>query len=101
MAASFPPSLAINDLSDDQITENVIYKEPRLFESSLKNTNNLHSVQHQSGSRTRTTHNAKYIQALLDEQSIRHPLADDIKTPTVWSIFNILWCCTCIGCFAC
>jgi hypothetical protein len=99
MASNFPPPLVLNDLSKDQTTEHVIYKDPLVYEPSLDNTNKSDIVQHQPKPRS-----MQYVEIRhppINSRSIHNSLGDEIKTYTTWSVLNILCCCMLIGCCAC
>ena len=99
MTSSSPPSLVLNDLSKDQTTEYVIYKEPFLYEPSLDNTNQSDIIQNQP--KTRSIQYIEDRHPPINSRSIRDPVEDEIRTHTTWSVFNLLCCCTFIGCIAC
>jgi len=100
MADNFSPSTSVmSDISKEQTTENVIYKEPLPCGSSLNNANISGQVSHQP--RPTSTYNGESIQPFINARSIPNRLAEEIKTYMVWSCLNILCCCWCVGCIAC
>ena len=99
MASSSPPPLVLNNLSKDQTTEYVIYKEPLLYEPSLDNTNKSDIIQHEP--KPRSIQHGESRQPFINSLSIPGPFEDKINTYTTWSVFNLLCCCTFIGCISC
>ena len=92
MASSLPSPLVLNNLSKNQIT---LFP----YEPSLNNPDNSGEVQHHP--LPRPTQYIETHQPVAISRLIHGPLKVKIKTYTVWSVLNILLCCTCIGSCAC
>jgi hypothetical protein len=90
----------MNDLSKNQLQENVVHKELSSFVSplNLNNRNIPGKVQYQSQSGSRD--NAESTQPFVAVQLTETQSIDEIATYKCWSILNILCCCWCLGCIA-
>ncbi len=93
-------SVTMNDLSKNQLQENVVHKELSSFVSplNLNNRNIPGKVQYQSQSGSRD--NAVSIQPVIAVKLTETQSIDEIATYQCWSILNALCCCLCLGCIA-
>jgi hypothetical protein len=92
---TFSPSTAVlHDLSKNHTTENVVCKQPSHNGSSLNNTHTPDKIQCQP------QYGSKYNMDLTSP-FIGSRAQDEIESYKIWSILNILFCCSCLGCIAC
>jgi len=96
------PISTINDLSRGPITENVISEEPPTYESMYPepiNYSNISSTIHQPQPKLRYNINSTSV-FIVPQLNITRS-TNKIKSHLMWSTFNILCCCLCLGCLAC
>jgi hypothetical protein len=100
MATTLSASTAImNDLSTVTTNENVVEEAPPSYESLFIEANTSDDIQCQLRS-TVPTVNHQCQQPFGNTQLIRSQPIQTIKSHTVWSVLNILFCCCCFGCIA-
>ncbi len=98
--ADIPPISysSVHDLPKNQTTQNAVCMELPNSGSPLHNINNPGKVQYQPQSSSRN--NGDFTQTFVNSGGNRSISTDEIETYKLWSIFNILCCCLCLGCVA-
>jgi hypothetical protein len=83
----------------DQTVENIVQNEPPPYESLLNNTNASGKIL--SPPQWESINNNESTQSIIDARVTPILPINQIESYRVWSIVNILLCCSCLGCIAC